>query len=106
MLQRRSSWFAERYWVAIAVLLALGLALPLCAEQKKAAGADTTKPGDKRTTGYFDISKIVWPGPPEIARIKFVALFTGEKIDPTLFEKKKKSRPGWTAWPVNSRSRT
>lgn len=92
MLRRRSTWFAERYWAAIALLLALGLALPLRADQKKNAPADTTKPGDKRIKAYFDIDKIVWPGPPEIARIKFMDLFTGEKIDPTLFEKKKKKQ--------------
>jgi streptogramin lyase len=74
-------------------LVALVLASSLCVAQKKsAAAADATKPGDKRMTAYFDISKIVWPSPPEIARIKFIDLFTGEKIDPSLFEKKKKKQ--------------
>ena len=35
---------------------------------------------------YFDISKIVWPNPPAIARIRFLDLYTGEKIDPSQFE--------------------
>jgi streptogramin lyase len=92
MLSRRPTWFAKRNWAVAAVLLVLGFVLPLCAQKKKTAQPDTTKPGDKRTTAYFDISKIVWPSPPEIARIKFVDLFTGEKIDPTLFERKKKKQ--------------
>jgi sugar lactone lactonase YvrE len=90
-MRHRPTWFAARHWVAIVVLLALGLALPLRA-QKKNAPPDTTKPGDKRVKAYFDVSKIVWPGPPEIARIKFLDLFTGEKIDPSLFDKKKKKQ--------------
>jgi len=92
MLRRRRNWFADRYWATLALLLALGLVVAPCAAQKKAARADTTKPGDQRITAYFDVSKIVWPGPPEIARIKFLDLFTGEKIDPSLFERKKKKQ--------------
>lgn len=37
---------------------------------------------------YFDITKIVWPNPPAIPRIAFQDLFTGEKIDPSLYTKK------------------
>ncbi len=43
-------------------------------------------------TAYFDISKIVWPNPPAIARIKFLDLYTGEKIDRSKFEPKKKKQ--------------
>jgi sugar lactone lactonase YvrE len=81
------------------VLLALALvsAQPAHADKKKPApAADTPKLGDQRTTAYFDISKIVWPNPPAIARIRFVDLFTGEKIDPNLFSnKKEKPKQKW-----------
>jgi len=60
--------------------------------KKKAADAPEVKPGEQRITEYFDTSKIVWPNPPAIARIKFIDLFTGEKIDPTLYEKKKQKQ--------------
>jgi DNA-binding beta-propeller fold protein YncE len=79
-------------WAGIGIsLLALALALPapLCAQKKKPA-AEPVNLADQRTKAYFDISRIVWPNPPAIARIRFMALFTGEKIDPSLFEKKKK----------------
>jgi DNA-binding beta-propeller fold protein YncE len=71
-------------------LLALALVLPapLRAGKKK---DDTPAPvnlGEQRVKGYFDITKIVWPNPPAIARIAFQDLFTGEKIDPSLYTKK------------------
>jgi DNA-binding beta-propeller fold protein YncE len=58
-------------------------------KQKKATPAAPEKPGQQRVKGYFDISKIVWPNPPAIARIKFLDLFTGEKIDSKMFAKEK-----------------
>jgi DNA-binding beta-propeller fold protein YncE len=75
-------------------LLALAWVLPapLHADKKKAPPAAPVKPGEQRTKAYFDVSKIVWPNPPAIARIKFLDLFTGQKIDPTLFEPKKKKK--------------
>jgi len=72
-------------------LLALALVLPapLRAGKKK---ADTPPPpvnlGDQRVKAYFDVAKIVWPNPPAIPRIAFKDLFTGEKIDPSLYAKK------------------
>jgi DNA-binding beta-propeller fold protein YncE len=92
MLRHLRTRLTARSGAALAILLAtlVILASSLCAAQKKAAPPDTTKPGDKRVTAYFDVSKIVWPSPPEIARVKFMDLFTGEKIDPGLFDKKKK----------------
>ena len=36
----------------------------------------------------LDITRIVWPSPPEIPRIALKDLFTGQKIDPDLFTKK------------------
>jgi DNA-binding beta-propeller fold protein YncE len=70
-------------------MLALALPAPLRAGKKK---DDTPPPpvnlGDQRVKAYFDIAKIVWPNPPAIPRIAFQDLFTGEKIDPSLYAKK------------------
>jgi streptogramin lyase len=77
--------------IALLSLLFL-LPAPLHAQKKKAAPAPEVKPGDQRETAYFDISKIVWPNPPAIARIKFLDLYTGEKIDRSKFEAKKKKQ--------------
>ncbi len=78
--------------------LALAFAGPLHADRKKKSAPATAsqKLGDQRVTAYFDISKIVWPNPPAIARIKFVDLFTGQKVDPNLFSNKnKKTKEKW-----------
>jgi DNA-binding beta-propeller fold protein YncE len=79
---------------ASACLLIFLLASPLWAGGKKAAPPPTTRLGDQRTTMYFDTSKIVWPNPPAIPRIKYLDLFTGEKIDPSLY-KKKQAKQKW-----------
>ncbi|HTS37193.1 MAG TPA: 6-bladed beta-propeller [Candidatus Solibacter sp.] len=72
------------------------LAAPAFAERKKAPPATPQKLGEQRSTGHFDIGKIVWPNPPAIARVKFVDLFTGEKVDPNLFTKKnEKGKQKW-----------
>jgi len=76
---------------ALISLLAL-FALPAALhadKQKKAPATQPAKLGDQRQKAYFDISKIVWPNPPAIARIKFIDLFTGEKVDSKLFAKEK-----------------
>jgi DNA-binding beta-propeller fold protein YncE len=79
-----------------AVLLTLALAGPAHADKKKTAPVTDQKLADQRTTGYFDVSKIVWPNPPAIARIRFVDLFTGQKVDPNLFTKKsEKPKQRW-----------
>jgi len=69
--------------------LALVLAAPLRAGKNKDEPPPApVKLGDQRLKVYFDISKIVWPNPPAITRVAFQDLFTGEKVDPSLFTKK------------------
>ncbi len=91
MSNRPDSLRRVKFGVAVVSLLALALVLPapLRAGKKK----DNTLPppvnlGNQRVKGYFDIAKIVWPNPPAIPRIAFQDLFTGEKIDPSLYTKK------------------
>ena len=76
---------------ALATLFALTLSPPLHAGKKRDGTTPSpVSPADQRLKAYFDISKIVWPNPPAIPRIAFKDLFTGEKIDPSLFIKKAK----------------
>ena len=88
MLKRRN----KAAWLITSLALVLVLPASLRADKKKAPPGPPVNPSNQRTTAYFDISKIVWPNPPAIARIRFLDLFTGEKIDPALFEKKKKKK--------------
>jgi len=59
------------------------------------AASQPAAPDDKRVS--FDLSKIVWPNPPAIARIEWKAQFTGEKLDPAAFKKgaQKKEKQKW-----------
>jgi sugar lactone lactonase YvrE len=89
-------------------LLALSVGFPAAGQSKKhQPAADTVPIGDQRKTGYFDISKIVWPNPPAIPRIKFLDLRTGEKVDPNQFSKaNRKPKQKWMdrlagAQPIN-----
>jgi DNA-binding beta-propeller fold protein YncE len=75
----------------MATALAL-LAVPLMAGDKKKA-KDSAPEAPKRLA--FDITKIVWPNPPAIARIRFQEMYTGEKVDPALLEKPKKPKQSW-----------
>ncbi len=75
---------------------ALLVPTPLRAGKKKSeAAAPEMNPGDRRVTAYFDLSKIVWPNPPAITRIAFHDLYTGQKIDSSLYAKKKTRRQTW-----------
>ena len=71
-------------------LLALAFVLPapLHAGKKRTDTAPPANPGEARVKAYFDITKIVWPNPPAIPRIAFQDLYTGEKVDPSLFTQK------------------
>jgi len=68
--------------MALSVLLLLTLLWPVSAYggKKKAKPADAQKPAPK---AEIDISKLVWPSPPSIARVKYTTYYAGEKIDYT-----------------------
>ena len=76
------------------VILALALCLPLSLsadkKKKKTEADNAPKPNflDK-----IDISKIVWPQPPAIARVKYMTYYSGQKLDPVVQATKKKQ--GW-----------
>ena len=81
---------------AVAGLLALVLALPFpnFADSKKKKKADTPSavaPVPAKTA--IDLSKLVWPSPPSIARVRYLNYFAGEKIDMSPAPKPKKQ--GW-----------
>jgi sugar lactone lactonase YvrE len=77
-----------RNWrmLALPIVLVLALALPqtLFASGKKKK-TDQATPNILETLDY---SRIVWPQPPAIARVKYLSYFAGEKLE--LFTAKKK----------------
>src|SRR5581483_11579559 len=61
--------------IALSTLL-LALPLGVLADKKK---ADATPHVPKRVG--VDISKLIWPQPPAITRLRYLDLYSGEKID-------------------------
>jgi len=80
---------------AAALVILLAALLPHAAfAGKKKAAEDPKSDTPKRVA--FDIRKIVWPNPPAIARVKFLEMYTGQKIDWSQFDKKQeKSKQKW-----------
>ena len=73
-----------RKQLAVLVLLALGLALPFSAgADKKKKGRHTRCAAGGPRKFPFDPNKLVWPSPPNIARIHWLDYFAGTKIDYT-----------------------
>jgi sugar lactone lactonase YvrE len=73
---RRARAFTGAGFLALLVLLSLGLALPVsvfAGKKKKDAGAPKAPP-------VIDYSNIVWPNPPAVARIKYTTWYAAEKI--------------------------
>ena len=93
---KTSFWsHTSAFAAALVGLLTFHLVLPapLNAGKKKAdAPSPAVNLGDQRVKAYFDITKIVWPSPPEIPRIAFKDIYTGEKIDQNLFIKKARKK--------------
>jgi len=86
----------RRALAALVFTLAVVLASPLSiygSDKKKKKKADATPPATPHKL-QWDISKLVWPQPPNIARVKYLDYFAGMKIDyspPAATPKKKQS---------------
>lgn len=82
----RSLFNSMRTRPALMVLLlfALGLTSPLSAGGAKKKKADTTASPDASPRKFpFDPTKLVWPSPPNIARVRWLDYFAGTKVDYT-----------------------
>lgn len=79
----RSARVSRRFAIAAAALCAL-LALPLHAEKKtKTKKTDTPAAASGPRKFPFDPKTLVWPSPPNIARVHWLDYFAGMKIDYT-----------------------
>ncbi|MGA2966205.1 MAG: 6-bladed beta-propeller [Terriglobales bacterium] len=70
---------------ALVILLLLGLASPVSmhgSDKKKKKKAEATEPAAQPNLD-IDISKLVWPNPPNIARVRYLGYYAGMKIDNT-----------------------
>ncbi len=85
-LLRGTAWF-------VAILLAFTLAQPsFASDSKKKKKNEPQKPVS--VLDKIDVSKIVWPQPPNITRIRYLNYFAGEKL-PDFGAKAAKSKSSW-----------
>jgi DNA-binding beta-propeller fold protein YncE len=91
MQQTTTASASKSLAATMALLLALSMAWPTFAggdKKKKKKNDDTDqKPAP---TVLIDTSKLVWPSPPSIARVRYLDYYAGMKIDRTPQPKKKK----------------
>ncbi len=82
-----------RALLVLLILLALGLASPVSLYSSKKKKADTTPAPAAAPKPEIDASKLVWPNPPNIARVRWLSYYAGMKIDytPAPTTKKKQS---------------
>ena len=71
----------SRYTLAALLLVALGLLISSSATAEKKKKADTAAAQLGPRKFPFDPAKLVWPGPPNIARVHWLDYFAGSKID-------------------------
>lgn len=78
------SMYRRRMLVAL-LLLAIGVTLPFSAQgDRKKKKTDSTAAAAAGPHKFaFDPTKLVWPSPPNIARVRWTDYFAGEKIDYT-----------------------
>ena len=77
------------YAAAVTILLAATWVSPASADQKKAAPAPKPPEAPK-----IDVSNIVWPQPPAIARLRYLDYFSAQKKDPEK-EKPEVQKKSW-----------
>jgi DNA-binding beta-propeller fold protein YncE len=90
---RSNSRFFKIGWVLLALVLAMVAGgVSLQAKKKKKRSGELVV-GPRTTT--FDISKIVWPSPPELPRVEFKAILTGQMIDWKDLKTPQKPKRSW-----------
>jgi DNA-binding beta-propeller fold protein YncE len=76
--------------VALIAVLVVGLVSPVAVQAKKKKQTEAAKAESKPK---LDISKLVWPEPPSLPRVRYTNYFAGVKLDYTADNKKPKQ--GW-----------
>jgi DNA-binding beta-propeller fold protein YncE len=86
-----NSNLSRKALAALVIILALGFASPLAAygKDKKKKDAEAAPVPAEPQGEPVDLSKLVWPNPPAIARVRWLNYFAGMKIDYTPAETKK-----------------
>jgi len=78
----------------LVMLIAVCAALPVVTHADKKKKVQTAVPEVGPRKFNFDPTKLVWPSPPNIARVKWLSYFAGQKIDYTQTAKSK-AKASW-----------
>jgi len=79
----------SRTAMALIVVLVLAVALPVAVQAKKKKPTPTTQKAEPKP--QVDTSKLVWPEPPNLPRIRYTSYFAGMKLDYSAETKKPKA---------------
>jgi DNA-binding beta-propeller fold protein YncE len=83
-------------WMAMLVIASLSLPVAQADKKKKKGEVGAPKKVETIDHSQIDIRKLVWPLPPDIARIKFVKELYGEqRPDPIPGQESKKKKQSW-----------
>ena len=93
---RSNFTISEKSWMIPALLLAVLLsAVPSQAQKKSNKNKATQDSSIAPKRVSFDVTKIVWPSPPEIPRVAFQTILTGQKIDWAGLQTTQKPKQSW-----------
>ncbi len=93
MFEFRQNW--TRSFKAAGALLALAaLLFPVNTYAGKKKKQEPVKPAEPPKP-QIDISKLVWPAPPSIPRVRYLNYFAGQKIDYTPASEQPKQKSSW-----------
>ncbi len=82
-------------WIAVGLLLSVGLGSPFAAHGKDKKGAASKAPAQPQApVKPNDFSQLVWPAPPDPVRIRYVDYIAGQKINYNV-EPVKKKKESW-----------
>ena len=83
--------------VALGLFVSLALVSPFLAHADKKKKEQAPAPAAQKIdpSKMLDLSKLVWPGPPDVARIHYVDFFAGMKLDRTPAAQTKKKKQSW-----------
>ncbi len=97
MIEFRFNWrIAKKCWVILALALSVLLSgVELQAQKKSNKKSLATAPSVEPQRLAFDVAKIVWPSPPEIPRVAFQNILTGEPIDWAGLQTSQKAKQSW-----------
>jgi len=81
--------------LALGLLLAVALASPSFASGDKKKKKDNTPQKPVSVLDRLDTSKVVWPNPPAVTRVKYLNYFAGEKLPDFAAKPAKGKRSAW-----------